>query len=205
VGDRIFLLCLIGFPFAISLFFLLARFFRTGVLVFQEGLVFAKDPSLIVAVKWTDIIGLSRYDEREYAWVGRAPIFVGHKRKYTLECARGLHVVLEGLSRMPFLAATIEKRTHPRLMRSALESIEAGNTISFGPLSADKQGLRIGAELVSWDKVRGLDCGLSFWDDTRKVRIVRADKYRTTNVGPPASIVNLHVLKGLVDHFAQAA
>lgn len=55
----------------------------------------------------------------------------------------------------------IEKRTHPHALTDATSAWDAGETVFFGPLGVDRDGLEYNGRRLAWDEVREIELGRS--------------------------------------------
>jgi hypothetical protein len=110
------------------------------------------------AFPWADIhqlfIGGVRYGALGWVWRDRAWLQLNTYQR------ERIHLGFP-LADLDSLAVTVKKSVYPRLLAEARQRFNAGETVSFGPVSLDRQGFHAGKRTILWAEVRGatIDAG----------------------------------------------
>lgn len=95
-------------------------------------------------------------------WEHVRAIFVEIRRKehrtnylYTIECDDGARIMLtDVVERIETLGQNVQQSILNALWPSVVASYQAGNSLSFGPLSVSMQGIAQGIEVLPWNQVQ---------------------------------------------------
>lgn len=120
------------------------------VYVFNQGFVFSKggQPDIL---RWAEIRAMWQQVTRHYT----NGIYTGTTHKYTVERADGHRVVLnDRIKKVEELGNVLSQQITNTMWPHMLAAYNAGNVISFGPLSVSQQGLSNGRELLPWTSIK---------------------------------------------------
>ena len=122
------------------------------VYVCTEGFVFTRG-SKVDACQWNQIESMWQQVTRRYV----NGVYTGTDHRYTVRRNDGFEMVFnDRFSKVETLGNTISQEVTRRLFPRVIEAYNAGNTVTFGPLSVSKQGVSNGKELLSWNQIKGI-------------------------------------------------
>jgi hypothetical protein len=111
-----------------------------GVMVFETGFTW-RDRKGIQVWRWEELVSITSAITRHYT-IG---IYTGTTRVYTLYLRRHQCLRLSDcFSRVEQLAQELDRNTFPLLYGSSAECYNAGQTVTFGPLAINTEGMVIG-------------------------------------------------------------
>jgi hypothetical protein len=103
-------------------------------------------------------------------------------------------VFTESVSRLQELRRLIEERTLPHLLRAALQGVQAGQTISFGVVRVNKEGIHDPGGSLPWD-------GLALAEvDKGRLLLREVGGRRPFATFTRSQVPNLHLLVALAEH-----
>ncbi len=103
--------------------------------------------------------------------------------------------ITEDVSRLPELRRRVEEHTLPHLLAEALEALREGDTVRFGPVAVNQEGIAYPGGTLRWGHVgdaRVANGKLFVWHADTRHRVAEVARSRTPN---------LHVLLALVERF----
>lgn len=121
----------------------------------------------------------------------------GEDHVFRVTCRDGKVLVFRSfLDDLPWLGKIIQYETLPDLLPPAVDTLEAGDALDFGPLRVDAEGLRSDREKrLSWEEVEDAEIA----NGLLMVRQVR--KWRAWFKTPIGQVPNVHVLLALVHYY----
>lgn len=134
---------------------------RERVYVFSEGFALPpRDGAPARAFTWDEVEAIHRFVTDNYV-AGRLVITV---HSYRLVLADGELVVFRGTEQPDKVSATdvlqlgplLQEKIFERRLPPAVEAINAGRTVTFGPLALSATGITTPGGLAPWDTVRDL-------------------------------------------------
>ena len=163
----------------------------------EKGFIYKDGNNAAQPFRWDQITQVWRNVIRVYrqgASKNSAPIRIMHA--YTIQRADGYKVTLnDDISLMEIVGDVISKQTTKVLLPLAQESYAKGDTVSFGPLSLNQQGLIKDQNVLPWQQIEAVDTQ----DGT--VRVKRQGKW--SNWGDANKIPNLFVFLNLTESILQ--
>lgn len=168
---------------------------RRRILVFTDGFVysglFGRD-----VCRWADIEGVWQSVTNHYIRRYGRTSFAGTAHVYTILRNDGKKLRLnDGVRDIALLGETIQSEVFLRLLPRNAERFNRGDTLSFGPLRIDRQGLHTGRQTLPWREVASAIIVQDGW-----LWITRTGQPPTTWVRLDAvSIPNLAILLSLTD------
>ena len=162
---------------------------RRRAQVFDQGLVYSSSGT---TQTW-------RWEEIAFVWQKIIRVSVnfipaGTRYVYTIQHRNGQKIILDdGLRGIKYLGETIQQETFTRLMPLAVAAYNNGETLHFGKLTVNQQGIGNGKETVPWNQIKGVQVNQGY------VAVKREGKWlRWANV-PVAGVPNFFVFMALVD------
>jgi hypothetical protein len=161
------------------------------VLVFPTGLARVQGRQSNV-LRWDDINRVTRNPS-----VKAKGLTVSTPSELILLSRDGWQIVFnESLSRLRELRALVEEYTLKTMLPLALEALEAGETIGFGPVSVSAEGVHYGQQTLPWD-------GYQSAEIAKGTLLVKATDTRGFFCKEPlAEIPNVHVFIALAARMA---
>ncbi|HZO74878.1 MAG TPA: DUF6585 family protein [Ktedonobacteraceae bacterium] len=141
-----------------------------------------------------------RWDQIEAMWRSVTKhytngIYTGTTHVYTVRSSDGRQVVFnDRFSNVEQLGDTISRQVTNRLLPQVIQAYQAGNTITFGPLSISKQGVSNGKELLPWSQIKemGVNRGV--------VTVKKEGKWLSWSAVMAAKVPNIFVFMALVNY-----
>lgn len=165
------------------------------VYVYSEGFAYTRGGKLD-AFRWENIESALYSVTRRYM----NGIYMGTQHKYTVLGTDGRKVVLnDRITSIERLGEIISEMVTRVKLPEALASIQAGNTLSFGPLSVSLQGVSNGKETLSWEQVT------AFQVSSGIITVRKGGKWLSWSAVPVAKIPNVFVFLALVDAIRKQA
>ena len=183
-----------GFVFYILLFFPLMvafwavralRTFNVRFYVFKNGFIYARGRRYLV-VCWDQVIAVFQ----KHA-AGR----YGSSHTYTVRVQEGRKIQIgDAVNGVVDLGTMIQREVTNLLLPRAIASYKSGETLSFGKVNVNIQGVNNGKEMIPWDQIDAIE--------TRNGLIVvqkygRVMKWSTVR---ERETPNVYVLQNLVDY-----
>jgi uncharacterized protein DUF6585 len=121
------------------------------VRVHEGGFLYRRGGALH-AIRWTEVSRVWQHV------VSRSINFIpiGTFYEYTLETCDGTFVLNGELARMQQLGEEIQLRIYQTQIAPAVDALNHGETIAFGPIQLSSLGLTYSEKFLSWSKVREL-------------------------------------------------
>lgn len=166
-----------------------------GVYVFEHGFLFKKGKEAPQPFRWDQIEAVWYQVTRRY-YNG---VYTGTTHRYRVRRRDGYEVVLtDRFTNVGQLGETISNQVTQILLPQVIAAYNAGQTITFGPLSVNRQGLsNILSNLLPWSEVKGIDIQNGY------VAVSRAGKWLKWSNLPVAKIPNVFVFIALVKTLLQ--
>ncbi|MCI0462617.1 MAG: hypothetical protein L0Z62_37175 [Gemmataceae bacterium] len=140
----------------------------------------------VTAVRERMTAGGGNHQPRVMAWAK------GEDHVLELQCADGRCLVLRKcVEHFDTLVALVKHYTREWLMPEAMAAFHAGERLSFGPITVDREGVHCGEEMLPWREVESLEVSGG------KVTIRRSDKWLAWFSVPVGEVPNAHVLAAL--------
>lgn len=168
--------------------------YRGHVYVCKEGFVFTSGKKN-EPYRW-DAIASVMLDIRNAKMYG---MNVGTSYKYTVQRNDGEKLVLDDkFIDVDALGSTITQEATQHMLPKVLTDFDAGQTIAFGPLSVNQQGISNGQNMLPWLEVRGVFINKGF-----VIVLQKGKKSSWVNIRV-AKVPNVFVLDALVHSLASA-
>jgi len=122
-------------------------------------------------------------------------IYTGTSHKYTVRRKDGVKVIFnDKFARVEEMGNTLSRAITNYLLPQVISAYNAGNTITFGPLSISMQGVSNGRELLPWGQVKemGVNRGV--------VTVKKEGKWLSWSTIRAATVPNLFVFMALVNY-----
>jgi hypothetical protein len=162
----------------------------TFVAVFDNGLVSLK-PTGTDVCRWEEI----REVKYSSMWIAKEWLCPTSPPTCTLTLQDERQTVVPLWLRFHPLAQTIRDKTSDRLLRAALTSYQAGQSVVFGPyVRVDRSGLTIGNTTVPWPEVKEVNLS----DKDGKISVARIGGWVNLSAGHISGIPNYFVMLALV-------
>jgi hypothetical protein len=185
----------LGLAFVLFSFALLAGWgaysnWNKGVVVSERGFAY-KDRKGIQIWRWEDVVSMTSAITRHY----HNGIYTGTTHVYTLHNRKNRRLVLsDTLSKVEDLAKDIDESIFPLLYRRAADGFNAGQAITFGPVTISTAGIVIGKKTYTWPDVKEVSIHKGI------LKISRKEGGWFSGASATASnIPNLRVLLSLID------
>lgn len=172
-------------------FFLYGTIYRNWcVYVFEHGFLCKKGNQTPQPFRWDQIEAIWYQVTRHY----RNGIYTGTTHRYKVRRRDGHEVVLnDRFTQVGKLGDTISNQVTRTLLPQVIAAYNAGQTITFGPLSVNRQGLtNILGKLLPWSEITGIDIQRGY------VAVRQAGKWLKWSNQPVASIPNVFVFIAMV-------
>lgn len=159
------------------------------VFVCSEGFLF-KRGSRLDAFRWDQVAAIWQKVTRRY-YNG---IYTGTRHKYTVQHIDGTKVIFT--DRFPDVEAlgdVIAREVTNRQIPQMIAAYKAGQTLQFGPLSVNMQGVSNNRELLPWSQVQGISV------DQGSVRISKEGKLLSWSTVTVSKIPNVFAFIALVN------
>lgn len=160
-----------------------------GAALYERGFAL-RDRKGLQTWRWEDILTMTTAVTRHYT----NGIYTGTTHFYTLVDRKGLKLVLGDIYfKVEELAKAIQEAIYPLLYEQAAQQFNAGQTLSFGPVSVSRAGFQVGKKAYPWSEV----CQVSIHQGTLKISRNGGGWFNGSSL--PASIIpNLNVLLNLI-------
>jgi hypothetical protein len=161
-----------------------------GVYVFEQGFLFKKGNETPQPFRWDQIEAVWYQVTRHY----RNGIYTGTTHRYRVRRKDGYQIVLnDRFTNVGQLGDTISNQVTKILLPQVIAAYNAGQTITFGPLSVNRQGLlNVLGNLLPWSEITGIEIQRGY------VAVSRAGKWLKWSNQPVANIPNVFVFIALV-------
>lgn len=158
--------------------------------VCSDGLLSVRG-SKIEAFRWDQIEAMWQAVTRRY-YNG---IYTGTTHIYTVRSSDGRQVVFnDRFANVEQLGDTISREITNRLLPQVIRAYQAGNTITFGPLSISQQGVSNSKELLPWSQIKevGVNRGV--------VTVKKEGKWLNWSSVMVAKVPNIFVFMALANY-----
>jgi len=133
---------------------------------------------------WEDLKAYSRYGMR-----------TGTTHKYTIRRNDGVQVQFDDrFVEVETLGETIAHEVKERMLPRLIAAFQAGQTVHFGPISLNMQGVSNGKDRLPWEEIRGISTEDGYFKVRKEGKIVN---WAAVEV---AKIPNINVLQELIGH-----
>jgi hypothetical protein len=123
------------------------------IYLFQQGMVIDKGKQIQV-LPWNQVSEVWQSITRHY----RNGSYTGTTYLYTLRRADGYQIKLNNLTKdIAELGLAVAQGTTRELVPRALQTIQAGQTLTFAPFSVNQQGISNGRDFLPWSQVQAVD------------------------------------------------
>ncbi len=192
--QQLALLCVV---FAVLCGILAVRYLRFPLLyrgwhvfVCDEGFIFSTGKST-EAFRWDQIEGVWQ-ELKAYSKYGMR---TGVTHKYTVRRTNGAQVEFDDrFVEVETLAETIMSEVKERMLPRLIAAFQAGETLHFGPVNLNMQGVSNGKERLPWEEIRGIST------EDGHFRVRKEGKLITWAAIEVAKIPNIDVLDELIRH-----
>jgi hypothetical protein len=181
------LLCVVGVLYYLALYPL--RYGSWRIYGCTDGFVFLKGNTAI-PYRWDQIAFVWQRIVRYY----RNGIYTGTSYKYTVQRADGTQVVMTQMFRdVGQLGERLQREVSNRLAPQALEAVQAGRTLPFGPFNLNQQGLATSRGVLPWSEMQQVTAKSGL------VMIQRRGQRRAASYGGVDKVPNLFVFLTVAD------
>ncbi|HEU5227713.1 MAG TPA: DUF6585 family protein [Ktedonobacteraceae bacterium] len=189
------MLVLLGFSLlfiglALYYVFLPVIYHSWHVYVCTDGFAFTRG-NAIEAFRWDQIEAMWQSVTKHYT----NGVYTGTTHIYTVRSRDGRKVVLnDKFANVEQLGNTISQQITNYLLPQVVSAYNAGNTITFGPLSISKQGVSNSKELLPWSQIKemGVNRGV--------VTVKKEGKWLSWSSVMVAKVPNIFVFMALVNY-----
>jgi hypothetical protein len=160
------------------------------VYVFEQGFLFKKGNETPQPFRWDQIEAVWYQVTRHYT----NGIYTGTSHRYQVKRKDGYQVVLtDRFANVGNLGDTISDQVTRTLLPQVIAAYSAGQTITFGPLSVNQQGLvNMLGHVLPWSEIKGIDIQRGY------IAVSRAGKWLKWSNEPVRRIPNAFVFIALV-------
>lgn len=164
-----------------------------SVYVFSEGFAFTRG-SKLDALRWEQINSMLISVVRRYM----NGVYTGTQHKYTIRTMDGKQIVLnDRITNVGQLGDSISSMVTRVKLPEVIAAYKAGETITFGPLSVNQQGVSNGKELIGWAQVKDIRLNKGI------VTVQKEGKWLNWSSAQVASIPNIFIFLALVTAIRQ--
>jgi hypothetical protein len=161
------------------------------IYVCDNGLIYTIGNAAPQPFPWNQVQAVWRSVTRHY----RNGIYTGTTFLYTIQRNDGYRIVLNNNIRgIESLGNVISDRITKLLLPQVIQAYTNGQTVSFGALSLNQQGLGNGSEILPWPQVEAVDVKNGFISVKRQGAWLRWSRVAA------ADIPNLFVFLALIDY-----
>jgi len=190
-GGLLTALCGVGLIVWALYCFLYATIYKSwGVYVFEQGFLYKKGNQAPQPFRWDQIEAVWYQVTRHYT----NGVYTGTTHRYKVRRRDSYEIVLnDRIAKVGQLGETINNQVTKTLLPQVVAAYNAGQTITFGPLSVNRQGLvNIAGKLLPWSEITGIDIQRGY------IAVRQAGKWLKWSNQPVASIPNAFVFIALV-------
>jgi hypothetical protein len=157
------------------------------VLIFPEGLVRFQGEQTKTFF-WDQVVSVCRHNTKSNWHHGALGSLV-----YAVELASGETLRFDDyLPDLKRLGEMIEQRTLPYLLPLAQAALDAGETVAFGSVRVNQEGITHKKQTLPWNQVKSIEIA-----DALKIK--RHNKWAAWCTLPTAEVQNSHVLRAIAD------
>jgi hypothetical protein len=183
-----------GFVFYILLFFPLMvafwavralRTFNVRCYVFKNGFIYARGRKYRV-VSWDQIVAVfQKHTAGRYS----------SSHTYTVRVQEGREIQIgDAVNRVIDLGAMIQQEVTKLLLPRAIASYKSGETLSFGKVNVNRQGVNNGKEMIPWDQIDAIEVRSGLIVVQKYGRVMKWSTVREHETP------NVYILQNLVDY-----
>jgi hypothetical protein len=183
-----------GFVFYILLFFPLMvafwavralRTFNVRCYVFKNGFIYARGRKYRV-VRWDQIVAVfQKHAAGRYS----------SSHTYTVRVQEGREIQIgDAVNRVIDLGAMIQREVTKLLLPRAIASYKSGETLSFGKVNVNRQGVNNGKEMIPWDQIDAIEVRSGLIVVQKYGRVMKWSTVREHETP------NVYILQNLVDY-----
>lgn len=160
------------------------------VYVFEQGFLFKKGNEAPQPFRWDQIEAVWYQVTRHYT----NGVYTGTSHRYQVKRKDKYQIVLtDRFTNVGNLGDTISDQVTRTLLPQVIAAYNAGQTITFGPLSVNQQGLvNILGHVLPWSEIKGIDIQRGY------IAVSRAGKWLKWSNEPVRKIPNALVFINLV-------
>lgn len=160
------------------------------VYVFEHGFLYKKGNEAVQPFRWDQIEAVWYQVTRHYT----NGVYTGTTHRYKVRRRDSYEIVLnDRFTKVGQLGETINNQVTKTLLPQVVAAYNAGQTITFGPLSVNRQGLtNILGKLLPWSEITGIDTQSGY------IAVRQAGKWLKWSNQPVARIPNAFVFLALV-------
>lgn len=166
--------------------YLIYRFFQVGgqqIYLFQQGLVI-ENKGQVQPFPWNQAAEVWQSITRRYT----NGVYTGTTYMYTLRRVDGYKIKLDNTTKgIAELGQAVTRGITRELVPRALNSIRAGQTLTFGRFSVNQQGIGNGKEFIPWPQVQAVNVNRG------QVTVKKAGKFLNWGSAMVAKIPNFFV------------
>lgn len=166
---------------------------RLSITVYTDGLLYRKGRTIRI-VRWENI----RTIQRQFKVYRRKSKIIDVRTGYTCELTQGPNLVLSSaIAGVAEVGACIERELTQRLLPDLLADYQAGNSITFFPLTLTRQYIENRKKDIGWTHVSKIEVG------PENLIVERDGNKRDTLTVSLAGIPNVCVLEALLEHLRE--
>ncbi|MGH2478876.1 MAG: DUF6585 family protein [Ktedonobacteraceae bacterium] len=160
------------------------------VYICTEGFLY-KHGNTIEAFRWEQVEAMWQSVTRHRT----NGIYTGTTHKYTVRGKDGRQVIFnDKFGHVEDLGNTLSRQITNYLMPQVVSAYNAGNTITFGPLSISQQGVSNGREALSWSQITAISVNRGI------VTVKKEGKWLNWSTIMVARVPNIFVFMALVNY-----
>lgn len=181
---------------AIGVFFSLVDLLKdVHVYVCDAGMIYQVAQENPQPFRWDQIHAVWRNVIKHYRYYGYIRRYTRTTHNYTIQRNDGYQLILnDKIADIAQLGELIISRATNHLLPAAIQAYQQGQTISFGSLSLNLQGMYNGRELLPWPQIKAVDVKNGF------INVQRQGSWLHWTSQVAASTPNLSVFLGLVNY-----
>ena len=183
-----------GFVFYILLFFPLMvafwavralRTFNMRFYVFKNGFIYARGRKYRVA-RWDQIVAVfQKHTAGRYS----------SSHTYTVRVQGGREIQIgDAVNRVIDLGTIIQREVTKLLLPRTIASYKSGETLSFGKVNVNRQGVNNGKEMIPWDQIDAIEVRSGLIVVQKYGRVMKWSTVREHETP------NVYILQNLVDY-----
>lgn len=166
---------------------------RLSITVYTDGLLYRKGRTTRV-VRWEEI----RTIQRQFKVYRRKGKIIDMRPGYTCELTQGPNLVLSAaIAGVAAVGACIERELTQRLLPDFLTDYQAGNSITFFPLTLTRQYIENRKKDIGWTHISKIEVG------PENLIVERDGNKRDTLTVSLTGIPNVCVLEALLEHLRE--
>jgi hypothetical protein len=171
---------------------------RTLVEVYKDGLVLREGED-DTSCRWIDVLAVTEVKQgaSDFAdWV--VGVMKNETHSFHLHLSSGQVIVLKDyISDLARLGDILKQETLPRLLAAALEGLDQGRPVDFGPIRVRPGGIEVDGKTLPWEAIQGVKRKFNWFQIHRRGGWVSWKKFKL------GEVPNAHVLEELVARIAR--